>query len=256
MVSFDAHDPGTSNTSWLQAPQLMDAPRLSLDHHDQVIVLAAHPDDETLGAGGLLATAAAGGSTTSVIIVTDGAAAQHVGSPSALARIRAAEATSALATLDPGIKVEFLDRPDGAIREEQELITGLLDHRLRHVSRSTLVLTTWRGDGHRDHRILGEIAVNLAARHRLECWEYPIWLWHWGHPTHPGIPWHRAANLWLDPHTRQRKQEALGHYASQTRPATSSQRPVLHRRFLANFDRPFETYFIRTAPSVDPGRAP
>ncbi len=47
----------------------------------------------------------------------------------------------------------------------------------------------WRGDGHRDHRIAGEVAAEVADRLGLRLLEYPVWLWHWADPGDDAVPW-------------------------------------------------------------------
>ncbi|GAB3915492.1 PIG-L family deacetylase [Microlunatus endophyticus] len=247
MVSFDARDPGTSNQEWLRSPRLAAAPQVDLGRFDRIIVLAAHPDDETVGAGGLIAAAVRSGIAVDVIMVTDGAASHPAIDPAELIMTRAREARAATAALADGhhdrIRLELLGRPDGAVREERELIMKLLAARLEgSAGTRSLVVSTWTGDGHRDHRVLGEVAVELAAAHRLELWQYPIWMWHWADPDHPDVDWDRIARLVLEPVARECKQAAIRCYGSQITVGPAGEPPMLHRRFLANFDRDFETF--------------
>ncbi len=75
-VPFRHTDAGTDESRWLGDPRwalapVLDVPALAAKH-DELLVLAAHPDDETLGAGGLVAMAARAGMPVRVVVATDG----------------------------------------------------------------------------------------------------------------------------------------------------------------------------------------
>lgn len=107
---------------------------------------------------------AARGSPPEVVVLTDGAA-SHPGSPThapaALVERRAAEVQAAVAILSPASPVTLLGHPDGGLREVRDAVRDDLRRVLGTDSVDTLVVP-WRGDGHRDHRVAGEIRA-LAA---------------------------------------------------------------------------------------------
>ncbi|WP_253258945.1 bifunctional PIG-L family deacetylase/class I SAM-dependent methyltransferase [Subtercola boreus] len=260
-MSFDSRDPGTSSAEWLADPRLGQLPVFSLTGVDRMIVLAAHPDDETLGAGALLARAFALGIPADVIIVTDGSA-SHPGSPSVvasdLAATRAAEATEAIALLNPRAAVTFLGFPDGRVQVDRAPISAAISDFIAllppptaaapaDAPARTLLVAPWRGDGHRDHRILGEIAAALAdeASAALDLVEYPIWLWHWSNPADPATPWTRFTAL-TDSGALARKRAAIAAYRSQTEPLSPEpgDEALLNPTFLAHFSRPQEVLII------------
>jgi len=247
VVTFDGRAPGTPPETWAGDARLTTRPPLDLDGVERLLVLAAHPDDETLGAGGLIATAAARGIPVTVVVVTDGAG-SHPDSPShdgaTLVALRTVEAHRAVGTLAPGVVPVSLGYPDGAIRENRAAIFDDLEGML--VRSGTLVAAPWRGDGHRDHRVLGEIAAELATAGRATLAEYPIWLWHWGDPGHPEVPWSSFASLSLGGEVAATKQRALAHYASQIAALSEAEgdESVLHPVFRAHFDRPMELFVL------------
>ena len=239
MVSFDSALAGTAVDEW--AGSLDDVPTLNLDDVTSVVVVAAHPDDETLGAGGLIAECSARGIDVSVVVVTDGSA-SHPDSPThtpgELALLRAHEVTAAVALLAPDARLHLLWFADGEVDNNRDEIAAELAKLTEGVD---LVVAPWRGDGHRDHRIVGELCANLGAR----LLEYPIWMWHWGSPTHPDVPLNRFVQLPAS------KAEALAAHASQVE-ALSDQpgdEAMLTRDFLEHFATGTE-YFIAPARSL------
>ena len=243
MATFDARDPGTDPRAWTDDDRHRAVPALDPAPFDAVVVLAAHADDETLGAGGLLARAARAGVPVTLVVASDGAA-SHPGAPGTgvLAAERAAEARAAARVLGVG-RVVQLQHPDGGLREARAALTtelaAVLDDLLGPAGEErgrALVLTTWRGDGHRDHRILGEVVVELLAGRAVTLREYPVWLWHWGSPDHPEVPWDRFERVDLAPVDQEARLRALAAYPSQTTPR-DGQPPVLHGRFLAHARR-------------------
>ena len=192
MATFDARDPGTDPRTWSGDARHLALPALDPGAFDAVVVVAAHADDETLGVGGLLARAARAGVPVTLVVASDGAA-SHPGAPApeALAAERAAEVRAAADVLGVD-RVVQLGHPDGGLREARAALTtelaDVLDALLGPPGADrgrALVLTTWRGDGHRDHRVLGEVVVELLAGRPVTLREYPVWLWHWGSPDHP-----------------------------------------------------------------------
>ncbi len=216
MVSFDASTLGTTVSAWRDDPRWATAPMMSLDRIESLIVVAAHPDDETLGAGGIIHACARRGIPIEVVIVTDGAA-SHPGDALMPLR-RAREAHKALSTLAPDARLTLLGFADAETHTLRREIRLALADVIATAPRESTVLAPWRGDGHRDHRVVGEIVASLVAPEALL--EYPVWMWHWGHPDHPAIDWSRMRAVAIDPAAKQR---AIAAYTSQT----SGVRPVV-----------------------------
>ncbi|GIG23663.1 hypothetical protein Cch01nite_43870 [Cellulomonas chitinilytica] len=257
MVTFDGRAPGTPSGAWpgsrLSALHALDRPT------GRVVVVAAHPDDETLGAGGLIAELAAVGRPAEVVVVTDGAA-SHPGSPTitpaALAVRRVDEVRRAVAQLSPDSPVTLLGHPDGEVRERRRSIEDDLRTILSAAPDSALVVAPWRGDGHRDHRVVGEVCAALCDELGATLVEYPIWMWHWGTPDDPRIPWDLLRALPLADRSVVLKSRAVAEHETQVAPLSdaAADAPPLHRAFLRNFDRDVELYVTgTTAPPHDLG---
>ncbi|CAN5282455.1 hypothetical protein BH11ACT5_BH11ACT5_09950 [soil metagenome] len=226
MVTFDANQPSTPARVWDADPRLHDRPRLELEGVDELLVVAAHPDDETLGAGGLIAEGVRRGIRMRVVVVTDGGAA-------GLADERSAELDAAMAVL--GASATPLGFADGETREHRDEIRAQLEPLVAALGPRALIAAPWRGDGHRDHRVVGEIAAELAGGRRFI--EYPVWLWHWGSPSSREVPWGRFVSLRVD---AARKSAALDEYRSQR----DDELPVLRADFLENFARDEELFVV------------
>jgi LmbE family N-acetylglucosaminyl deacetylase/SAM-dependent methyltransferase len=297
VVSFDAREPGTSVATWrsdprwatLPAPRPLDpalVPAVAepdapgafdlVGASGPVVVLAAHPDDETLGAGSLIAQLVRHGRAVTVVVVTDGAA-SHPRSTStpagSLRELRLAEARAALDELaglgDPAglhvpagqgapIELVALGVADGGLREARDEVRRQLADLLAE-RRPALVLAPWRGDGHRDHRVLGEVAAELvggdgSALPDARLLEYPIWMWHWGGPDHPDVPWDALVRVDGDEEAGLAKQRALARYSSQVLPL--SDRPgdeaVLRPDFVEHFVGGAEVFVEAPAPAPAP----
>ncbi len=225
MVSFDASTAGTSARAWSAEARMHDRPRLDLAAVEHLLVIAPHPDDETLGAGGLIAECVRRGIPATVVLVTDGGAA-------GLADRRAREFATATATL--GALTVTLGFPDGAADTHRDEIARALSEVVGATPPTTLVASPWRGDGHRDHRVVGEVVAGVVGGRPLV--EYPVWLWHWGDPASEDVPWERLRSLPVDADLKRR---ALSAYVSQT----EGDDPVLRADFVENFERDLE-YFI------------
>lgn len=224
-MTFDSHDPSTSADAWLAAPRMHDRPQLDLQGVGELVVVAPHPDDETLGAGGLIAHCVQLAIPVVVILVTDG-------NGGGLHDRRAAEFATAMTLL--GARSVSLEFPDGQTDTHRTGIREALRWHIGSARDDAMVVSPWRGDGHRDHRVVGEIVAQVAGGRRLI--EYPVWLWHWGSPAHADVPWDRLVALPID---RRAKSDALAIYRSQI----EGEHPVLRSDFLQNFDRDTE-YFV------------
>ncbi|MDJ0333802.1 PIG-L family deacetylase [Salinibacterium sp. G-O1] len=224
MVMFDASLAGTPTATWEADSRMRDRPSLSLHGVDELIVVAAHPDDETLGAGGLIALCSRRGIPVTVVVVTDGGASGEPGIVAERSRELAA-ATDILAAGGRDITVIEFGFADGGTRENIAEITAALGPHIAGSSRNALIVAPWRGDGHRDHRVVGEIVAELVGGRRFA--EYPIWMWHWAHPDAEATPWQTMATIDVDA----TKQRALASFRSQTR----GEHPVLLPDFLEHF---------------------
>ncbi|HZB40577.1 MAG TPA: PIG-L deacetylase family protein [Ilumatobacter sp.] len=146
------------------------------------MVVAPHPDDETIGCGATIARKRARGTPVSVVIVADGRYAQsrsRAVSPSALAAIRAAEASAACEQL--GVRAEHLIQlgfEDNHVSGQEAALSAQL-HDLLVRLQPDEVLVVSDLDHHPDHR-----AVNRATYDALARWdgspivrEFPVWSW-------------------------------------------------------------------------------
>lgn len=238
MVTFDAAQPGTSEREWVADARLHDRPILDVGTIKEAVIIAAHPDDETLGAGGFIARCHALGVRVRIVCVTDGAAADSelTGRPAAgLAQERAAELAAAVSDLAPTAELVMLGFPDGGTREHRAEIIEALSATLAEVSRDAILFAPWRGDGHRDHRVVGEIAIEVAQGRTVL--EYPVWMWHWASPDHPDTPWESMIGFQVDAAVKSR---ALEHFHSQI----SGDQPMLRPDFLEHFTREQEFFIL------------
>ncbi|WP_144763472.1 PIG-L family deacetylase [Curtobacterium sp. 9128] len=249
MVSFDHREPGTDPDAWTTFLATTAARSVDLAETDAVLVVAPHPDDETLGAGGLIATAASAGVPVHVVLVSLGEG-SHPDSPTTtpedLARVRAVEFRDALATLHPEVTASTLGVPDVGLREQPDTLRDALVARLDQTTGRTLLVAPWSGDGHRDHRVAGEVAESLAAeRDDVDLLAYPIWAWHWDVPAESAAPWPAAMTLPLGDDALTRKRAALAAYRSQVLPLSPApgDEPIVDDRHAAHHLRDTEWYF-------------
>ncbi len=256
-MTFDGRAPGRPPGDW--DARLAALPPLAVPS-GRTVVVAAHPDDETLGAGGLLAALAAAGRPADVVVATDGAA-SHPGSPTlapeALAALRADEVRAAVALLSPRSAVHLLGLPDGGLREHRDAFARALLAALAEgdpdgpgPAAPLRLVAPWRGDGHRDHRVAGEVVAEVAETLGAELWEYPLWFWHWGDPAQaPAL-----AGLPLTPRWALAKRRAVDAHATQVLPLSAhpADTPALHPRFLRAFDRDAEPFVVTPAPGAGP----
>jgi len=247
VVIFDGRAGGTPAGIWEASARFAALPGLALPA-GRTVVVAAHPDDETLGAGGLLHRLAEAGRPADVVVVTDGAG-SHAGSatlaPEDLVPMRARELAAGVAVLSPGSAVTTLGFPDGGTREHREAVAAALRAAVGDEPLAVLV-APWRGDGHRDHRVVGEVCAELAAETGARLLEYPVWLWHWATPDHADVPWDRLRALPLADRDLTAKRRALAQHVTQTQPWSPAPEDAapLHPEFLRNFDRDVEPFVV------------
>lgn len=248
-MSFDHREPGTDPEAWTRSTAAVTAAPVVLEGMGSVVVVAPHPDDETLGAGGLIATAADDGVPVHVLLVTRGEG-SHPDSPTTtpdeLRTVRDDEFRRALRTLHPAASASVLDVPDGGLREHPDVLRDALSARLAGAPRPTLVLAPWRGDGHRDHRIAGELAEEVVGRtDGVDLLAYPVWAWHWDDPDASAMPWDHARALPVSAAVLERKRAALDAYTSQTQPLSPApgDEAVVDDRHAAHHLRSTEWFF-------------
>lgn len=233
MVSFDHRDVGTSEGEWADS-RWAGLPVFDPRTVTGALVVSAHPDDETLGAGGLIALLHRSGVPITFLLATRGEAGHRVD----LSSERRAEFGTAVDRLAPGSRVVDGGLPDGGLRENTARLDFLIASALGDAD---LIVAPWRGDGHRDHRIAAEAASAVAVRTGVELLEYPVWLWHWGTPESPEIPWHDLVRIPLDDEARHVKSRALSAYETQLT-TVAGEAPVLHDGMVNHFSREWETF--------------
>jgi len=248
-VSFDHREPGTDPEAWTTFLDTLSPDAVDLHGYDAVVVVAPHPDDETLGAGGLIATAADSGLPVHVVLVTLGEG-SHPDSPTTtpdeLAAVRATEFRDALELLHPEVTAGSLGVPDVGLREQPDTLRDALVARLDATTGRSLLVAPWRGDGHRDHRVAGEVAEAVSAeRPDVDLLSYPVWAWHWDDAAGPAAPWPTAHALALTDDVLDRKRAALAAYRSQVLPLSPApgDEPVVDDRHAAHHLRRTEWFF-------------
>jgi LmbE family N-acetylglucosaminyl deacetylase len=245
MVSFSHLDDGTAEAEWERAFAGADLPLFDT-MHDELVIVAAHPDDESLGAGGLAYAAARRGVRVRVVVVTDGEnshPASRTIAPADLATVRRREVVEAVRVLSPHATVEFLGIPDGGIDRESARVSAYVRRIVADALAAAprvLVVAPWEGDGHRDHRLVGQAAREVAQELGADYRGYPIWLWHWG--TAADAPWSRMERVPLGDAARAAKSAALARHESQNAPlsADPGDEAILHDGMRAHFARSFE----------------
>jgi LmbE family N-acetylglucosaminyl deacetylase len=214
------------------------------------LVLAPHPDDETLGCGATIMRKLAAGAPVQVVIAADGRYAYPSSklSVDALIEIREGEARRACAILGlPDESVTFLRFEDVRLADHRALLRDRLFAIFDMVNPEEILVSS-AIDNHPDHRVLAELARELAQTCRgrdrvLTLYEYPIWFWD------PRI-WRVRDLLKLRPRIvrteefRMRKHQAIGAYRSQvTNMISETGSPPLRRGFVQQFLQPEEIFF-------------
>ena len=202
--------------------------------HGAVVVVSPHPDDEVLGAGGLIHAAALVGRKVALLSVTDGEAA-YPDCPG-LAEVRCREVREALRALGASdVAIQRLQIPDGRVDHRRATLASALE---RCISPGTLLVAPYECDGHPDHDATGEVCCEIATRHGLTLWRYPIWTWHHSAPGAFAVnSWGR---LFLDAAALRAKTEAVRCFTSQVRPP--GREPIVPSHVLPYFLRPYEAY--------------
>ncbi|EYT64919.1 GlcNAc-PI de-N-acetylase [Dietzia sp. UCD-THP] len=190
----------------------------------RLVVVAPHPDDEILGVGVTASRFAAAGVDVTVVAVTDGDA-SHPDSPTLsphrLAELRVEESRTACSLLGLPGPVR-LGLPDGKVREHLDHLTGAVTGIVDDGGPGTLVLATWRGDGHPDHEAVGQAAADACAATGAGLVEYPVWTWHWAAPGDPRVPWGRRRRVVLTDAELEAKRDAVSRFVTQVAPLSES----------------------------------
>lgn len=249
MVTFSHLDHGTDEQLWRASARLAATPELNvrLDDFTRLVLVSAHPDDETLAAAGLLLQAARHGLEIRLVAATDGEA-SHPGSsthsPEQLAVIRRQELAHAVGLVAPGTLIAELGIPDGHVAAESEQLRRAILAECGPEPGGSLIVAPWRSDGHADHDAAGEAAAAAARESGNPLLEYPIWLWHWGSPDSPSVPWASMRRLTLDAAEAARKESAVSCHFSQNSPLSDlpGDETLLSEAMISHFSRPFETF--------------
>ena len=136
-----------------------------------VLCVGAHPDDVEIGCAGLLRKLAAGHELELTVAVLTGSGE------------RAAESTSALTDILPGVKTHFANLPDGRLPTHWEAAKDHLEGLARHC-RPQLVLTHRVDDAHQDHRTVGRMVPTVWRDALVMHFEIPKWDGDMGTPSH------------------------------------------------------------------------
>ena len=134
---------------------------------DRVMVITAHPDDSEFGAGGTVARFVKDGREVAYCIVTNGnkGSSDRAMTPERLAVIRAEEQRNAARVL--GVEqVTFLGYPDGEVEDTRDVRRDVA-REIRRWRPDLLICqnpnrTYNLGASHRDHRIVGGIALDCV----------------------------------------------------------------------------------------------
>ncbi len=137
------------------------------DKIQRVLVVTAHPDDSEFGAAGTVAKLAKDGCEITYVIVTNGnkGSGDRTMTPERLATIRADEQRNAARTLGVA-RVEFLGYPDCEVEDTRDLRRDVTREIRRW--RPDLVIcqsptrTYNLGASHRDHRVVGSVALDCV----------------------------------------------------------------------------------------------
>lgn len=261
MVSFTLAEPGTLESDWAEALAGGSVAPLVLDwsRFDRLVVLAAHPDDESLAAGGLISQAHAHHVDIVLIVATRGQN-SHPQSPTMtpdqLGDLRIQELRRALACLAHDAVLLEGGFVDGRLADSRSQLAAELNGLCSQDPARVLLVAPWSGDGHADHEVAGDVALQVAASTGCAVLEYPIWLWFWGTPSSGDVPWAALRSLELGVAERGSKALAMAEHRSQVEPLSPSagDETLLPGHVLDYFRRPFEVFIDSAGRFLPPQR--
>ncbi len=252
--AFHHADVSTAEHQWRQTLASESRPLIDLGLVEHLVVVAAHPGDETLMSGGLIATAHGRGMSVDVVVATDGER-SHPNSPTRrpaeLGALRRAEVASALSSLAPTATLHTLGFADGNLTAHHEQLACALVDLIGASGSRTLLVSTWRGDGHTDHEAAARAGASAAWRTDAHFLEAPIWWWHWGSPTDP-MP--TGPRLQLPDSVLCAKRAAMRSHRSQTEELSTlaGDEAILSPEILSHFERDVEVFFDGRAAEESP----
>jgi LmbE family N-acetylglucosaminyl deacetylase/protein-L-isoaspartate O-methyltransferase len=199
---------------WRDLPAWETASALTLTSVDggaaeHLVIVVAHPDDGMLAVGGLIHEAGRRGLRTTVLVASDGTWSEDRGRADSddVREVRRAELAAALGILNPTAEHRWLGLGYGRVAES----VARLEAELSAIADpATVIVSTWRHDGHPDHEAVGRAAATAAARAGCRHLEAPIRAWSWAGPA--DLPWERVRLLHFPPAAAHRKAEALAAY--------------------------------------------
>lgn len=243
---------GTSPQAWRASKRLAEVAPIDCGQlvpaDKRAVIVAPHPDDEILGSGGLLQLLYHEKRPLLLISVTNGSSCHYYSkhwNARRLGIIRSLESAEALNRLGlPHSTLKWIHGgfPDAQLAQHEQELQRFLS---TYLQPSDVVFTTWRKDGHSDHEAAARATLQACRMIGAQCYEMPIWAWHWAVPEDPRIPWQRARKILLDHNTQARKRHAIQAFASQLYAAPeSTQGPKLTPTKLQRLQQPFELFFL------------
>jgi LmbE family N-acetylglucosaminyl deacetylase len=243
---------GTSLHAWDHSTHLAQLPVISAEIlvpvSSRAVIVAPHPDDQVVGFGGLMQQLGQLGRTMQLISIIDGDPSQP-GSTTwpteRVAAVRPQASSEALQRLDlPLDSVQWVRGgfSDSAVAREEQALSLFIEYQLRPTD---VVFVTWELDGRSDNEAVGRAALQAARNAGAQCYQVPLWTWHWAQPEDESIPWQRARKILLDPMTIARKRHAADAFANplQGDPDISLS-PVLTATVSERLLQPFEVVFL------------
>jgi len=142
--------------------------------HNNILVLAPHPDDDVIGCGGILDIYQKKGAKITIAYMTDGRKGNPKYDEDALVVQRREEARKATAVI--GIdKLMFLENRDAELSSTPKAVKELRD--ILHEVKPEAVFLPFLLDNHQDHRATNDILIKSSLKYKapLTCYGYEIW---------------------------------------------------------------------------------
>ena len=132
---------------------------LKIYPHDNILIIAPHPDDECIGPGGVLSEFP---DQCSIVVLTDGAVGQGHGNSDKCTKRRKNEFILEMKSI--GVeRYYWLGYPDGMLMNYLDCLDGF------NLKQYTKIFVTGENDGHADHT-----AAYRCTIHALEKQNVPI----------------------------------------------------------------------------------